>query len=418
MKIGYACLTIGVPDTQQSTCRQKNANKEVLGDLIARNLRALNRIIDYNIEKDILLFRISSDIIPFGSSPVNTLSWSEVFKDEFEEIGKKIKKSAMRVSMHPGQYTVLNSNNEDVVKRAIEDLNYHALVLDSMGLDQTNKLILHIGGVYDDRQKAIERFKINYQRLDERVKRRLVIENDDKSYGIEDVLEIGRSLGIPVVFDNLHHAVKPSSGAYTQSEWIKACKDTWKTKDGVQKMHYSQQNMQKKAGSHSESIKIDEFMEFFGTLDRDDIDIMLEVKDKNISAVKCINCTNPRIKLKDLELEWSQYKYAVLEKSQEDYSKIRSMFSSQTSFLPVDFYRLIESGLNKTVTVGSAVNAAQHVWGYFKKNATEKEKQQLSRLIEKAEGDLAVFGAIKKFLWRLVIKYEQPYLLHSYYFFL
>lgn len=418
MKIGYACLAVGVPGTQQSTCRQKNATNEVLEDLIRHNLRALDRIIDYNIKKNILLFRISSDIIPFGSSPVNELPWAAMFKKEFEEIGQKIKKSGMRVSMHPGQYTVLNSNDVGVVERAVDDLNYHALVLDSMDLDQSHKLILHIGGVYGNRQNAIARFKLNYQQLGERVKRRLVIENDDKSYGIEEVLEIGNSQGIPVVFDNLHHAVKPSPGPYTQREWINACNTTWKREDGMQKMHYSQQNSEKKAGSHSEFIKIDEFIDFFNTLKRDDIHIMLEVKDKNLSAVKCINCTNPKGKRKDLELEWSRYKYAVLEKSQEHYDKIRLLLSAQELCTPVAFYQLIEEALCRTVVLGGAINAAQHVWGYFKKDVTEKEKQQFFRLMEKAEADVAIFRSVKKFLWRLVLKYEQPYLLYSYYFFL
>lgn len=418
MKIGYACLTVGVPNVQQGTCRQKNATEQVLRDLIQNNLQALQNIIDYNIKNDIFLFRISSDLIPFGSSPVNALPWAEIFKREFEEIGHKIKQNGMRVSMHPGQYTVLNSNDEDVVRRAIEDLRYHTLVLDSMGLSGAHKLILHIGGVYQDKQEAIERFQRNYKSLDEGVKARLVIENDDKSYGIQDVLSIGERLGIPVVFDNLHHSVKPSDSERTELEWINACKVTWKQKDGMQKIHYSQQDTKKKAGSHSAYIRIDEFIRFYDKLNRRDIDMMLEVKDKNLSAVKCINCTSLNKKLKDLELEWSKYKYAVLEKSQEHYQSIRTMLSTGEQYSPVDFYRLIEEALSMPVVVGSGVNAAQHVWGYFKKQATEKEKQQFLRLMEKAETELSLFASVKKFLWRLVIKYEQAYLLYAYYFFL
>ncbi|NCB41850.1 MAG: UV DNA damage repair endonuclease UvsE [Clostridia bacterium] len=418
MRIGYACLAVGVPDTKQSSCRKSHATEEVLSGVTRNNLRALDHIIDYNIRNDILLFRISSDLIPFGSSPVNFLNWSEMFQAEWEEIGYKIKQSGMRVSMHPGQYTVLNSNDADVVRRAIKDLEYHALILDNMGLDATHKIILHVGGVYQDKQTAVKRFKQNYQILDESIKKRLVIENDDQSYSIEDVLEIGESLDIPVIFDNLHHALNGVKNSVTPYDWIQRCKSTWKMKDGAQKIHYSQQNLNKRPGSHSEHIRIDDFVDFCSSLNRSDIDIMLEVKDKNLSAVKCINCMSEKKQIKDLEIEWSQYKYAVLERSQEHYIAARSIFSGKNFYSPVDFYRVIEDGLDQIPTVGNAENAAQHVWGYFKKHATEKEKQQFLKLLKRAESDLSSFRLVKNFLWRLVLKYDQQYLMYSYYFFL
>ncbi|MDD3289916.1 MAG: hypothetical protein PHT29_03420, partial [Eubacteriales bacterium] len=73
MRIGYACVTIGPEDTQMKTCRQSNATREVLTELAEHNLTALDRQVDYNIRNNIRLFRISSDLIPFGSSPVNQI---------------------------------------------------------------------------------------------------------------------------------------------------------------------------------------------------------------------------------------------------------------------------------------------------------------------------------------------------------
>ena len=75
MSIGYACLTVGVPNTEMKRCIAKNANEARLYELIKANLSALDHILDYNIAHDIKLFRISSDLIPFGSSPINTLAW-------------------------------------------------------------------------------------------------------------------------------------------------------------------------------------------------------------------------------------------------------------------------------------------------------------------------------------------------------
>ena len=290
MRIGYACLTVGVPATDQKSCRMKNATEARLKELISHNIKSLENIIDYNIINNIKLFRISSGLIPFGSSPVNVLPWWDIFAPKLSNIGEKIKNSGMRVSMHPGQYTVLNSPNDAVVNRATEDLNYHARVLDSLGVGTENKIILHIGGIYYNKQQGITRFIANYNYLDDSVKRRLVIENDDKSYNICDVLEIGTMLKIPVVFDNLHNEINSCDKEKSDAYWINECQKTWQKKDGKQKIHYSQQDYAKKPGSHSGFIRIAEFQEFCAKLGKKDIDIMLEVKDKNCSAVKCISC--------------------------------------------------------------------------------------------------------------------------------
>lgn len=145
MKIGYACLTLGVEEANFKTCILKNAGEENLLSIIAHNLIALDNIIDYNIKNNIKLFRISSGIIPFGSSPVNSLPWWDIFEKELSALGSKIKNSGMRVSMHPGQYTVLNSPREEVVLNALKDLEYHNTFLDSLKVNKENKIILHIG---------------------------------------------------------------------------------------------------------------------------------------------------------------------------------------------------------------------------------------------------------------------------------
>ena len=139
MSIGYACLNIGTPNTNIRSVMQRNATPEKLTEVTEHNLAALERMIDYNHKNDIKLFRISSDLIPFGSSPVNTLAWPEIHKEAFDRIGAKIRNSGMRVSLHPGQYTVLNSPTEDVVERAIEDLIYHDKILTALGTDKKTK---------------------------------------------------------------------------------------------------------------------------------------------------------------------------------------------------------------------------------------------------------------------------------------
>ena len=418
MSIGYACLTIGVQNTNLKSSIAKNINEEKLLDLISFNLISLENIIDYNIKNDIKLFRISSDLIPFGSSPINTIQWENIFLSEFNKIGEKIRKSGMRVSMHPGQYTVLNSPNIEVVDRAIEDLNYHTKVLDALGVGSEHKIVLHIGGVYGDKNEAMERFINNYSLLDDNVKERLVIENDDKSYNVNEVLEIGKRLNIPVIFDNLHNEINQYDKEKDDKYWINKCKETWKEKDGYQKIHYSQQNPLKKLGSHSNTIRINEFIRFYESLDREDIDIMLEVKDKNLSAVKCINAVSKDNKIKRLEDEWAKYKYTVLENSPSNYLEIRKLLKDKEKYPSIRFYNLIEEALETEITSGNSLNALMHVWGYFKNKADEKEKKSFLKSVEDFKQEKISISTIKNKLWKMAVKYNEVYLLNSYYFFI
>ncbi len=421
MSIGYACKTIGVWNTDMKSCMLKNVSNDKLTEVILHNLSSLEHMIDYNIKNGITLFRISSDLISFGSSKVNELVWWEMFQSQFERIGRKIKDGNLRVSMHPGQYTVLNSPKTEVVENAILDLNYHTKVLDCLGVGQNHKIILHIGGIYGDKTSAKERFIRNYNRLDDSVKKRLVLENDDKSYHIGDLLDISRIINAPIVFDNLHNIVNPYDSAVSEVQWIMECNKTWNETDGCQKIHYSQQDNKKKPGSHSETIRIMEFLDFYEKLDQKNIDIMLEVKDKNLSAIKCINCVREGTQLKDLEVEWSRYKYNVLEHSHNDYLSIRRLFKEEygkkelQQDLPIIFYRMLEHALEQEVMVGGAVNAASHVWGYYKDVATEQERRSFMKKLDQYQQGQISIQSIKNMLGKLAVKYEREYLLNSFY---
>lgn len=414
MSIGYACLTLGVPDTDLKTCTMKNATPENLTALITHNLHSLENMLQYNRENHISLFRISSDLIPFGSSEVNCLPWETIFQDTFQKLCTLIRSNQIRVSMHPGQYTVLNSPHKDVVERAFLDLEYHAKVLDCLGTEDDCKIILHIGGMYGNKPQAIANFIRHYEHLSSSIRKRVVIENDDRSFTIEDVMEIGIKLGIPVVFDAFHHSVNPAALSLEPAEWIKNCCKTWKKADSVQKIHYSQQETNKRPGSHSNTIKVKEFLEFYPVAEN--TDIMLEVKDKNLSAVKCILSSSPKTKIQALEQEWSRYKYLVLEASPDIYLQIRSLLKDKNFIPAVEFYSLIEKAIQTKITPGNAVNAAEHVWGYFSELAEVKEKETIQKALRLLQKDITYLPSVKRILWKLVCKHKPVYLYHSYYF--
>ena len=413
MNIGYACLTVGVPGIKQRTCTMKNATSDVLMNLIQSNLEALDKILDYNIQNGIKLFRISSDIIPFGSHPVNTVKWWEIFNDKLNEIGHKAITNGMRLSMHPGQYTVLNSPDDEVVGRAVEDLIYHARFLDAMGLGKEHKIVLHIGGIYGNKTSAVTRFIQRNRCLDENIRQRLAIENDDRQYSIFDVLSIGEREGIPVVFDNLHHQVNPDN-THSEIEWIAACASTWKQSDGLQKIHYSQQQADKRPGSHTATLKIDDIVKYCTHLPKQDTDIMVEVKDKNLSATKCINAV-AQPKIERLEKEWGRYKYLVLEHSPKLYHEIRQLLKGKSTYPVIEFYNLIDDAMMTPVKYGNAVNAAQHVWGYFKDSADLSTRLTFEKSINKLSmGENT--SSVKRILWKMAVAQQQQYLLDSLYF--
>jgi UV DNA damage endonuclease len=168
--------------------------------LIGSNLDALERLITYNARNGIRMFRISSDLIPFGLSLAEELPWQNHYSKKLESIGGEIRRSGMRASMHPGQYTVLDSTDESVADRASRDLDYHAKVLDGLGLGPEHKMILHLGGVYGDKERAKEHFMFRYKLLYAEVKKRLVLENDDELFNIEDVTETASATGMPAAY--------------------------------------------------------------------------------------------------------------------------------------------------------------------------------------------------------------------------
>ena len=242
-----------------------------------------------------------------------------------------------------------------------------------------------------------------------------MLENDDTVFTINDVLQTASDAKIPVVFDYLHHTVNPPNEMLSARTWIEKCVKTWREPDGRPKIHYSQQHPQKKPGAHSDSIRIDPFLDFTRTISGLDVDIMLEVKDKNRSALKCLNCIFER-GIAALETEWAHYKYSVLEHSQSHYLKIRQLLRDQSAYPALGFYRLIEEALDLPVEPGNAVNAAQHVWGYFKDKATQTEKERFETLLQKyALGESKLFS-VKNLLLRLSEKYQESSLRNSYYF--
>ncbi len=413
MKIGYACIPLTIDAKTNRRLTIKNFSEKMLLEVLGQNLIDFREILENNEMNNIKLFRISSDIVPLGSHSINEVEWYIHYENELNEIGKYIKKCGMRVSMHPGQYTVLNAQKEDIVEKAIKDLEYHATFLDCLGVDASNKIILHIGGGYGDKVSAINRFIENFKRLSPSVKKRLVIENDDRTFNINDLLFVSGEINIPVIFDNLHHECNHDNDMSIKEIMNKAA-NTWKKEDGNPKVHYSQQDPNKHVGAHSKTIMVEKFLEYFETVKEFNIDIMLEVKDKDISAIKCnllLSDMDKKLKHGVIEKQWSKYKYLLMEINYKYYKECSRIVKEDCSIQ--EFYKYIDEIMNLDVEDGSFINTCEHVWGYVKNNTSDKEQVHFKKLLV----DIKRKEKVKLYLKKLCVKYNAEYMLNSYYFY-
>jgi UV DNA damage endonuclease len=227
-------------------------------------------------------------VVPFASHPINKFNWQKHFKEEFEAIGEYIAKNRMRISMHPDQFTLINSIRNEIFERAKKELKYHAKILDLMKLDTSAKIQIHVGGAYGDKKKSIERFVTRFHKLDDAIRRRLVIENDDKLYDLNDCLKISAQIQIPVLLDAFHH--KLNNEAQIEEDYFELTSKTWNVKrDGIPMVDYSSQKPNGLPQQHSETINLEDFGIFLKQTKPFDFDVMLEIKDKEKSAIKAVN---------------------------------------------------------------------------------------------------------------------------------
>ena len=286
MKIGYPCINRGIGCTASSTFRLATYSDERLIQKVENNLDCLFKILQYNVRNGFYFFRISSDLVPFASHPVCTVDWAGHFRGQFRKVGEFIEEHDIRISMHPDQFVVINAQKDDVVERSVWELEYHCIVLDEMALDSTAKIQIHVGGVYGDKRSATNRFIERYSSLSKSLKSRLVIENDDRSYSLEDCLSVHEKIGIPILFDAFHHQCL--NNGETLRQGLQLSGSTWKESDGIPMVDYSSQQKGQRPGSHAKTLNKAIFKKFLLETKGLDFDLMLEIKDKEASAFKAL----------------------------------------------------------------------------------------------------------------------------------
>lgn len=291
MKLGYACINMTLSKDKITTNRSMikktflQKGLDYCSELAYLNVVDMEKIIKWNVQNGIYLFRTSSNVFPWGSEyDLEQLKDIDKIKIVLKRIGEYAKEQGVRLSCHPGPFNVLCSPNPDVVKNTIIDLELHGKVFDMMGLSHTpyNKINIHCNGVYGDKTASLDRWCQNFQLLSHSVRSRLTIENDDKPnmYSVKDLMKIHECCGIPIVFDYHHHQF--CTGDLTEQQALELAISTW-PKDITPVVHYSSSRL-KETGNPKEKPQAhaDYILEKINTYGHD-IDIMLECKAKELA---------------------------------------------------------------------------------------------------------------------------------------
>ena len=265
-----------------------DAKRERLLFLTEQNLKNTFRILHYCVAHGIEVYRMSSSIVPLATHPDVVWDYIMPFQQLYKEIGEFIKKHRLRVSFHPGQYTLFTSPKARITANAIIDMTYHYNVLEAMGLHNDANINIHIGGTYGNKEEAIARFHENFIQLEERIRLQTTLENDDKTYTAEETLAVCEKHNVPMVFDYHHHIANLGETPY--EELLPRIYATWDRTGKVPKFHLSTPKSEKLIRAHADYVDIDFALPFIKALQEygKSADIMIESKAKDQATLKFV----------------------------------------------------------------------------------------------------------------------------------
>lgn len=296
VRLGYVAISnkLGKKVTSSSNVTFKTYSNivteekkaEKLKVVAASNLIGLEKILKYNIENQIHFYRITSALIPLVTHPeVGYWGHREIFKKDFKYIGKLIRESNMRVDTHPDEFNVINSINPQVVKNTEINLMRQVEWFEDMEYEK-GKMVIHVGGATNGKEAGLQRFIDNYKLMSEKIRNRLIIENDDKTYTAEETLYLCNELNVPMVLDVHHHNCNNTGNKIT--DIIESIFNTWNKEELNPKIHFSSPREGERDRKHADFINANDFVQFLESIKvyNRDIDVMLECKEKDVALYK------------------------------------------------------------------------------------------------------------------------------------
>ncbi len=308
MRLGFAVKVMGQPGLKSNDTRRHSANPH-----LRVSLGYLCDIFTYLRKHRIHMYRMASDLAPYATHP-DMPQFHTVVREsaaDLAHVGRLAREADIRLSFHPSQFIVLNSENETLTQKSMADLESQADILDRMEAGPEAILVVHVGGAYGDRESGCERWIRTWPRLSEPVRRRLVLENDDIRFSAADVLKIHDATGVKCVWDYQHHwCFNPENLPMLPT--LERFLRTWPTSGPLAarpKMHFSCARTEmreikrknRKSGKpelvlqppiwtgHADFNNPFETIPFLRSIAHLDTDIMLESKAKDLSLIRLRN---------------------------------------------------------------------------------------------------------------------------------
>ena len=300
MRLGFAVKVLGGGGLPSHDTRRWQSEPQ-----LRVSLDHLEAILGYLDDHDIRMYRMATGLAPYASHPdlKRFRAQPQECAERLAEIGALARRLGVRLSTHPGQYTVLNSEDERIRRLAVDELEVQAELLDGMGLGPDAVVVLHVGGAAGGVDAALDRFVRGFEVLSDAARARLVVENDDRTFGLCDVLTLSERIGRPVVWDILHHHCHDPE-RIADHEALRLAEATWP--EGVRpKIHFASpktavEERRRKVGrrverslvlpqlrAHADMVDPIAFEHFVRETARGvEVDVMLEAKGKDLALLR------------------------------------------------------------------------------------------------------------------------------------
>lgn len=303
MNIGYCCINISLNEGKNNknkiyvnrSMTKKTFEKkglEYVSELAIKNINDFERILKWNVQNNIFVYRMSSDMFPcIGFYNLENLPNFDIISLKLQKIGCYSKNNNIRLSFHPSHFCVIASENNRVIENSIDELNKHAQIMDLIGLEKTNyyPINVHVNTINPNKELASDRFCKQFYNLSESCQKRLVVENDDgpNQYSTKNLYElIYKKIGIPITHDFHHHNYGYQD--ISQEKSLELAISTWNGVKPLTHMSSSKmiENPNSKKTAHADYIY--EEIKTFGF----SFDVEIEAKCKDLAVLKYRNQFN------------------------------------------------------------------------------------------------------------------------------
>ncbi len=300
-RLGFPVKILGEPNLKSNDARRWHS-----GPSLGVSLQYLDAIFDYLNRHKIDMYRMTSDLAPYATHPDLPQFHNQVkdFSRDLRRTGDKARRLGLRLSLHPSQFIVLNSPAAAIREKSIWDLRVQAELLDAMELNEEAVMVIHAGGAYGDIEGGIDRWCQTWEQLPERVRARLVLENDDVRYSAANTLRIHQRTGVRLIFDVQHFWCLNPEGLELRPTFEKFLA-SWPASQQP-KMHFSSPRTEmrqvtrkdRKTGKpktvlqppiwtgHADFNHPFEFISFCRSMADLDFDVMLEAKAKDLALLR------------------------------------------------------------------------------------------------------------------------------------